>query len=140
MLIYEQMFPLDEVNVYAVKGSLHKAEDAHHTAGDHVRILATCRLFYTEGMPILYTNTDFHIHIRDEYWWPFFPSNSPDFYRIRDRGAISEPNPAEWLANTKWLQDPRSIVPLNNVRTLSLDIALSNSTAPHREDGHGQVG
>lgn len=62
------MFPRDKLDVYAITGSLHKAEDAHHVAGDHVGVFATCRTIYAEVKSVLYANTKFCIQIRDQYW------------------------------------------------------------------------
>lgn len=67
VMIYEHMFLLDVFKVYAINGKLHKAADAHHLAGDYTTILTTCRAIYTEAKPVLYTNMEFIIHVKDDY-------------------------------------------------------------------------
>ena len=62
-LIYKQVFPRDKPDIYAIKGSLHKAEHVHHVAGDHLSILTTRCIIYIEAEPILYDNTEFCTHI-----------------------------------------------------------------------------
>lgn len=123
---YKQMFPLDEVNIYAVQGSLHKSEDAHHIAGDHVAILATCRTIYTEAKPILYNQTKFCIHMRDQFWLNFWDCAAYEAKFSTD--ASVTPKTEEWTEYNPWLQDPRSIVPVRNIRNLSFDIECGTTS------------
>jgi hypothetical protein len=43
------MFPHEKLQIYVIKGQLHKALDSKYPAGDHVAALSTCRALYTEG-------------------------------------------------------------------------------------------
>jgi hypothetical protein len=137
------MFPPDEFDVYAIKGSLHKAEWPHHVPGDHVAILATCRTIYTEAKAILYYNTTFCIHLRDQYWlhertqmW-----YDPDEY-LEEFGlesVLDEPNSDDWIEHKPWLQDPHSIVPVSNIRSLSLDIECNTKMTAQKPTWTGQL-
>jgi hypothetical protein len=112
------MFPTDKFNINAVRGSLHKPEDTYTIAGDHVAILATCRTIYTEAKPVLYANTEFYIRIQDRYWLHYWSSDA--YVRTFDvETHDDEPEQSQWIAQNPWLEDPRSIVPINNVRVLS---------------------
>ena len=119
LMIYKQMFPRDELDVYAVKGSLHKAEHVDHVASDHLSILTTCRTIYNEAKPVLYNNTEFCVHIRDHYWLHFWDNEHyEEMFDVED--YLEEPHASLWAQWNPWLQDPHSIVPLDNVRILTL--------------------
>lgn len=124
LLIYRQMFPRDKLDVYAIKGSLHKAEHVHHVASDHLAILTTCRTIYTEAKPVLYVNTEFCLHIRDHYWLHFWDTEHyEETFDVED--FLEEPLSSQWNQWNPWLQDLRSIVPLDNVRILTLAVECS---------------
>jgi hypothetical protein len=117
---YEHMFPAESITIHAIRGRLHMDEDGHVDAGDHVAILATCRTIYEEAKPVLYTNIEFVICLRDQYWLHIWhPDNYVDVFGM---GEDSEPDSNDWIAENPWLEDPRLLVPLNNVRKLSLAI------------------
>lgn len=125
------MFPKEKVNLYAINGSLHKAEDAHHIAGEHIAILATCRVVYDEAKPIFYNRTEFCIHTRDEYWLNLWGIEQ----YVEVFGAehdLDPPDPDSWNEHNPWLQDPRSIVPVSNIRILTLDMECSTGASPRR--------
>lgn len=113
------MFPRDKLDVYAIKGSLHKVEHMDHVADDHLAILTTCRAIYAEAKPVMYSNTEFCVHIRDHYWLQFWDNEYyDDVFEAED--YLEEPHSALWAQWNPWLQDPRSIVPLDNVRILTV--------------------
>jgi hypothetical protein len=113
-MIYEQMFLPDQVTVYAIDGSLHKSADAHYAAGDYTGILATCRILYAEAQPILYANTEFNIRVRDRLSMALWPE--ADAREIC--GVLYE-------SSADWLDSPRSIVPVNQARVLTLTVETS---------------
>ncbi|KAM0709679.1 hypothetical protein Q7P35_003719 [Cladosporium inversicolor] len=124
VLIYTQMFPRDRLDVYAIKGSLHKAEHVHHVAGDHLAMLTTCRTIYTEAELVLYENTEFCLHIRDHYWLHFWDTEHyEETFEVED--YLEEPHSYLWAQWNPWLQDLRSIVPLDNVHILTLAVECS---------------
>jgi hypothetical protein len=132
------MFPAGKIDVYAIRGSLHKAEDAHPVAGDHVAILATCRTIYSEAKPVLYANTEFCIHLKDGYWLHFWTSEKYlDTFEVRDEGVA--PGADDWIEHNPWLENPCSIVPINNVRVLTLDIQANASAEGRRSTWTGQL-
>jgi hypothetical protein len=136
-LIYMQMFPRDKLDVYAIKGSLHKAEHVNHVAGDHPAILTICRTIYTEAKPVLYNNTEFCIHIRDHYWLHFWDiDHYEDVFEVED--YLEEPHSSHWAQWNPWLQDPRSIVPLDNVRILTLAVECSTNSSACNNTWTGQ--
>lgn len=138
ILIYKQMFPPDKVDVYAIQGSLRKAEDAHYDAGDHVAVLTACCTIYIEAKPILYSNTEFCVHIRAHYWLHIWTIEEYDeIFDVDD--FLEEPMPNQWIERNPWLQDPRSIVPVDNVRTLTLAIECSTSLTSHNWTWTGQI-
>lgn len=49
LLIYEKMFPPEALDIYAVRGNLHRTMQQQYTAGKYVAALATCRMIYNEG-------------------------------------------------------------------------------------------
>jgi hypothetical protein len=112
--IFDQMFLPDTIIAYAINGSLHKAADGHHVAGGYIGLLATCRTIYTEAKPFLYANTEFNIHVRDRlsnYLWP-----KADARKIC--GVL-------YGRSANWLDNPRSIVPVNQARVLTLTMETS---------------
>jgi hypothetical protein len=138
LLIYKQMFPRDKFDVYAIKGSLHKAADVHHIAGDHVAILTTCRTIYIEAKPVLYSNTEFCIHVRNQYWLHLWSTEIyEETFEVED--FLDEPQSGEWNGYNPWLQEPRSIVPIDNVRTLTLAIECSAGASSHDWTWTGQL-
>jgi hypothetical protein len=132
------MFPTSKIDVYAIKGSLHKAEDAYTVAGDHVAILSTCRAIYTEAKPVLYANTEFRIHVQDRYWLHLWPSETY-FERFGVDDEDVEADPSLWIELNPWLGNPRSIVPLNIVRVLSLNIEANISVEGKKWTWTGQL-
>lgn len=131
VMIYEQMFTPDKVDVYAIEGTLHKAEEAHHPAGEYVGILATCRTIHAESTPVLYHQTEFCIHIKDCYWLHFMDNLTYEQVYLRE--WHQKPRQKQWLSKNPWLQDPRSVVSLENVRKLSLQLEVSGRTAAKRD-------
>lgn len=119
------MFPPDKFNLYAIKGTLHREEKARHCAGDYAGILTTCRTVYAESEPVLYTNTEFCIHIRDHYWLHFM--DEVHYENLFGRDCDKKPGRKQWVAENPWLQNPRSIVSLDQVRKLCLRVELSTS-------------
>jgi len=137
-MIYNHMFPVDKLDVYAIKGSLHRAEDAHHGAADHLAILKTCRAIYTEAKPILYNNTEFVIHIRDHYWLHFYDNEDyEEMFNVDD--YLQEPQPYDWNELETWLQDSCSIVRLDNVRNLTLAAECSTGRSEYCYTWTGQI-
>lgn len=65
LMIYEQMFPPNEIRLEMIEGNLHVTKRAQRLAGSYVAILATCRALYAEGKPVLYNNTEFRILVGD---------------------------------------------------------------------------
>jgi hypothetical protein len=122
---YEHVFPAESITIHAIRGRLHMDEDGHVDDGDHVAILATCRTIYEEAKPVLYTNIEFVIRLRDQYWLHIWhPDNYVDVFGM---GEDSEPDSNDWIAENPWLEDPRLLVPLNNVRKLSLAIEANEN-------------
>jgi len=137
-MIYKQMFPCETVDVYAIKGSLHKGEDKHYIAGEHVAILTACRMIYTEAKPVLYHNTEFCIHIRDHYWLHLWTKEGyQDMFEVED--YLQEPDSNEWNEWTPWVQDPCSVVPLDNVRNLRLAAECSTGGTAYIYTWTGQI-
>lgn len=61
----------------------------------------------------------FCIHIRDHYWLHFWDNDHyEDTFEVED--YLEEPHASLWAQWNPWLQDPPSIVPLDNVRILTL--------------------
>jgi len=138
LLIYKQMFSRDKLDVYAIKGSLHKTEHVDHVASDHLAILTTCRTIYAEAKPVLYNNTEFCIHIRDHYWLHFWDNEHyEDVFEVED--YLEEPHSSLWAQWNPWLQDPRSIVPLDNVRILTVAAECSTSDSACNYTWTGQL-
>jgi hypothetical protein len=138
LMIYKQMFPCGRVDVYAIKGSLHKGEDQHYVAGEHVAILTACRMIYIEAKPVLYHSTEFCIHIRDHYWLHLWTKESyKEMFDVED--YVQEPDALEWNELTPWVQDPCSIVPLDNIRILTLAAECSTSVPAYMYTWTGQL-
>lgn len=55
LLIYEQLFPLSEVELY------HRYRQ--DTRDENFAILATCLAIYIEAKPVLYENSEFHVSL-----------------------------------------------------------------------------
>jgi hypothetical protein len=131
------MFPTDKMHIYAVRGSLHKAEDKHPVAGDYVAILATCRTIYTEAKPVLYAHTEFCIHFWDYYWLHYWtPADYVENFEVEDD---MEPDSNDWTEYNPWLENSRSIVPINNVRFLSLNIVATTNAQARKWTWTGQL-
>jgi hypothetical protein len=124
VMIYEQMFPRDKVNVYAINGRLHKSADAHHSAGDHTAMLATCRTIYAEAQPVLYNNTIFDIQVKNCYWTEEW--TEADLKEVY--GVNWESESDDWLENT------HSLVPINQVRRLTLSVEVSSLEPEETEE------
>ena len=138
VMIYQQMFPPERVDIYAIKGSLHKTEDASFDAGDYLAILTACRALYAEAKPVLYNNSEFCIHIRDHYWLHMWEPD--DIYDMFNVGSyLHEPEPADWIECNPWLQDPCSIVPVTNIRVLTLVVECSTSMTAYNYTWTGQM-
>jgi len=138
VMIYSHMFPVDKLDVYAIKGSLHKAEHARHDTGAHLAILNTCRAIYTEAKPVLYNNTEFVIHIRDHYWLHFYDNELyEEMFDVDD--YLQEPVTHDWNEGNPWLQDSCSIVPLDNVRNLTLAAECSTGRSEYCYTWTGQI-
>lgn len=125
VLIYEKMFPPGRFHVYAIKGTLHRKQKARHSAGDYTGILSTCRTVHAESEPVLYTNTEFCIHVRDHYWLHLM--DEAHYENVFGRPRYHKPGRKQWLAGNPWLRNPRSIVSLDKVRKLCLKIEVSTS-------------
>jgi hypothetical protein len=124
------MFPTEPISVHAIRGRLHKLENEHIDAGDHVAILATCRTIYEEAKPVLYTNIEFVMYVQDQYWLHFF---SPEDYTfVFEVDEDMEPDLNDWTTQNPWLENPRSVIPLDNVRLLALVIE-ANASAEGRQ-------
>jgi hypothetical protein len=123
VMIYEQMFPCDKVNVFAINKVLHKSLDAHYVAGNYTAILATCRTIYADAQPVFYNNTVFDIQVKNRYW--------KDDWEEADAKEVLGVNwaspPYDWLENT------HSLVPAKQVRRLTLSVEVS-STEPGETD------
>lgn len=104
LVVYEQMFPPDEIRLEMIGGNLHVTKRAQQLAGSYVAILATCRVLYAEGKPVLYNNTEFRILVGDR-----------DAQRVRI-----------WEKHLKQ-KCSRSSVSINDVRKLSLEVAVNRS-------------
>lgn len=138
LLIYQQMFPCERVDIYAITGSLHKKENARYISGGHLAILRTCRTIYTEAKPVLYGNSEFCIHIQDYYWlhmWTRY--HYEEVFDVED--FHEEPHPFQWRLRNPWLQDPRSIVPLDNVCVLTLAAECNMGETEHTYTWTGQI-
>lgn len=123
---YEQMFPRAKFHIYAINGSLHKEEHRHYTVGECVAVLATCRAIYEEAKPVLYNRTEFCILMRDEYWLHSWDELTyKDVFGCDD--VRESPDPHAWIAHNPWLLDPRSIVPVSNIRILTLYMSCTGS-------------
>jgi hypothetical protein len=61
LMIYEQMFPPDPVDLFSFGKNLIKLPNPGIVAGNHVAVLATSRTIYDEAQPVLYKNTRFVI-------------------------------------------------------------------------------
>jgi hypothetical protein len=132
------MFPLAHCDMYAIKGCLHKAEEACYVAGDHVAILASCRTIYNEAKPVLYSNTSFSIYIRDNYW--LHTEDDEQVMEMFDLETMfHEPDSDDWIEHNPWLQDPRSIVPVSKIRTLTLAIECNSTVAAQKRTWTGQL-
>lgn len=130
-MIYEQMFSPDKIDVFAIEGTLHKAPETRHSASNYVGILATCRTICNESTPVLYQKTEFRIHIKDCYW--LHPMDYTTYEQVYHRKWNQKPRPSQWLANNSWLQDPCSVVPINNARNLSLHVAVNGRATGAQE-------
>lgn len=131
VMIYEQMFTPDKFDVYAIEDTLHKVQEPHHSAGNYVGILATCRTICAEATAVLYHNTEFCIHIKDCYWLHFMDKGI--YEQIYHRDWNQKPRQRQWISQNPWLQDPRSVVSINNVRNLSLHVEVNGRPAARRE-------
>lgn len=49
LILYKMMFPPEKLDVYAIRGDLHRTMHQQFTAGNYVAALATCRTIYKEG-------------------------------------------------------------------------------------------
>lgn len=112
LMIYEQMFPPNEIRLEMIEGNLHVTKRAQRLAGSYVAILATCRVLYAEGKPVLYNNTEFRILVGDR-----------DAQRVR-----------VWEKHLKQ-KCSHSSVSINNVRKLSLEVAVNRSAIQGRQRG-----
>lgn len=130
VMIYERVFRRTAFNIYVIKGTLRKKRGAKHRSSKYLGILTTCRVVHAECKPIFYNNTTFRLHIKDRFWHEFmncdtngnFVLESFDCYRNQ------EPELDLWLAKNHWLQDSRSIVPIENARRLFLEVEPNRNT------------
>jgi hypothetical protein len=138
LMIYNEMFPVEEFDIYAIRGSLHKAEHGRHVAGKHVAVLTACRTIYTEAKPVLYNNTEFCIRFRNFYWLHIWNADLyEESFEVED--YLDEPLSNEWIESNPWLEDPRSIVPVDNIRKLTLAIECNMNSVAHSYTWTAQI-
>lgn len=109
LAIYEQMFPTNTIVLEMIEGNLYVTKRVQQLAGSYIAILATCRVLYAEGKPVLYNNTEFRILVGDR-----------DAQRVR-----------VWEKHLKQ-KCSHSSVSINNVRKLSLEVAVNRSADSRR--------
>jgi hypothetical protein len=82
-----------------------------------------------EAKSVLYANSEYHIHIQDNYM--NHPANSAT-YRFSS-------NSVKWKSENSWLADLRSTITLEKAQRITIEIALHNSRKGVRQTWNGAL-